>query len=226
MIMDTSLVVDNAGRLYEGFKLTLALVGLSAACAAIVTVPLVLGLRSNAWAPRAVSGAYVTFFRGSPLLAQLFLIYYGSGQFRPLLEYLGVWWLFRDAFFCSVLAFALNSAAYTAVLVKGAIDALPEGQWEAAAALGLGWFATLRKVILPQAIRLALPGYGNEIVLLTKASSITMAVTLYELLGVIKVIYSRTFDITIYIWAAAIYIVIVSAIRLGFALLERSFFRW
>lgn len=224
--MDTSLVIENAERLYDGFKLTLALVGLSATCAAIITVPLVLGLRSNASAPRAISRTYVTFFRGSPLLAQLFLLYYGSGQFRPLLEDLGVWWLFRDAFFCSVLAFALNSAAYTAVLVKGAIDALPEGQWEAAAALGLGWVATLRKVIMPQAIRGALPGYGNEIVLLIKASSITMAVTLYELLGVVKVIYSRTFDITIYIWASVIYIVIVSVIRLAFRLLEQSCFRW
>lgn len=224
--MDTSLVIENAARLYDGFKLTLALVGLSAICAAILTVPLVLGLRSNAWAPRAVSQTYLTFFRGSPLLAQLFLLYYGSGQFRPLLEDLGVWWLFRDAFFCSVLAFALNSAAYTAALVKGAIDGLPEGQWEAATALGLGWFTTLRKVIMPQAIRRALPGYGNEIVLLIKASSITMAVTLYELLGVVKVIYSRTFDIGIYIWAAVIYICIVSAIRLAFRAVEQSFFRW
>ena len=224
--MDTSLVIENAGRLYDGFKLTLALVGLSATCAAIITVPLVLGLRSKAWAPRAFSNTYVTFFRGSPLVAQLFLLYYGSGQFRSVLEGLGVWWLFRDAFFCSVLAFALNSAAYPAALVKGAIDALPEGQWEAATALGLGWVATLRKVIMPQAIRRALPGYGNEIVLLIKASSITMAVTLYELLGVVKVIYSRTFDISIYIWAALIYICIVSAIRLAFRFLEQSFFRW
>ncbi|OQM76742.1 ABC transporter permease [Manganibacter manganicus] len=224
--MDTSLVVENAGRLYEGFKLTLALVGSAAACAAIITVPLVLGLRSNSRIPRAFSRTYVTFFRGSPLLAQLFLLYYGSGQLRPLLEDLGVWWLFRDAFFCSVLAFALNSAAYVAALVNGAIDGLPEGQWEAATALGLGWVATLRKVIMPQAIRLALPGYGNEIILLIKASSITMAVTLYELLGVVKVIYSRTFDITIYIWAALIYICIVSIVRLAFKLLEQSFFRW
>lgn len=224
--MDTSLVFENAGRLYDGFKLTLGLVGLSAILAALITIPLVLGLRSKAWAPRVVSQTYLTFFRGSPLLAQLFLLYYGSGQFRPLLEDLGVWWLFRDAFFCSVLAFALNSAAYTAALVKGAVDGIAEGQWEAATALGLGWFATLRKVIMPQAIRRVLPGYGNEIVLLIKASSITMAVTIYELLGVVKVIYSRTFDITIYVWAALIYILIVSTIRIAFRMLERSFFRW
>ncbi|WP_297838289.1 ABC transporter permease subunit [uncultured Roseibium sp.] len=224
--MDTSIVIENAGRLYDGFKLTLSLVGLSVICAALITVPLVLGLRSKAWAPRVVSQTYLTFFRGSPLLAQLFLLYYGSGQFRPLLEDLGVWWLFRDAFFCSVLAFALNSAAYTAALVKGAIDGLPAGQWEAATALGLGRFATLRRVIMPQAIGRVLPGYGNEIVLLIKASSITMAVTIYELLGVVKVIYSRTFDISIYIWAALIYIFIVSTVRLAFRMLERSFFRW
>jgi polar amino acid transport system permease protein len=224
--MNPDIIVENAVRLGQGFAVTLQLVGWSLFFAGLLAFPLAVALRSRRVWLRAPAQAYSTFFRGSPLIAQLFLIYYGSGQFNLGLQDMGLWWFFRDAFFCAVLAFSLNSAAYTAELIRGALDAVPRGQWEAAGALGLPHRTVLRRIILPQAARIALPAYGNEVILMVKASAIALIVTLYDLMGTAKLIYARTFDITIYFWAALAYIVIVALIRIGVGLIERRAFRW
>ena len=125
----------------------------------------------------ALAYGYVYFFRGTPLLAQTFLVYYGLGSFRPQLETVGLWSFFREAWYCAIFAFALNTAAYQAEILRGAIESVPKGQWEGAASLGLHKLQTLWKVILPQALIVALRPYGNEIILMVKGSAIVAIIT-------------------------------------------------
>ena len=224
--MNFDVVQENASRLFEGFQVTLALVGCSLLIAAMIAVPLAAVLRSPNVTARTAANGYSAFFRGSPLIAQLFLVYYGSGQFRPFLESIGLWWFFRDAFLCAVLTFSLNSAAYTAELLRGAIDAVPKGQWEAARALGLSRNQLFFRIILPQAFRTALPAYGNEVILLVKASALALVVTVYDLMGTVRLIYSRTFDLSIFLWAALVYIVLVELLQILFRTVEKRAFRW
>jgi polar amino acid transport system permease protein len=157
--------------------------------------------------------AYVYFFRGTPLLAQTFLIYYGLGSFRTQLEMVGLWTFFREAWYCAILAFTLNTAAYQAEILRGAIQSVSRGQWEAASALGLSKPQTLWKIILPQALIVALRPYGNEIILMIKGSAIVAIITVYDLMGETRRAYSRTFDFQTYIWAAIIYLAIVELLR-------------
>ena len=166
------------------------------------------------WAVVAVAVAYgySYFFRGTPLIAQIFLIYYGAGQFSAELKDIGLWWFFKDAFYCAVLAFGLNTAAYQAEILAGAIRNVATGQKEAAAAVGLHTYATLWKVVLPQALISALRPYGNEIILLAKASAIASIVTVLDLMGQTRFVFSKTYDLSFYVWAAVFYLVTVEVL--------------
>ncbi len=161
----------------------------------------------------AFAYGYVYFFRGTPLIAQTFLVYYGFGAFRPELQAVGLWWFFREAWYCAVFAFTLNTAAYQAEILRGAIESEPKGQWEGAASLGLHKLQTLRKIILPQALIVALRPYGNEIILMIKGSAVVALVTVADLMGVTRLAYSKSFDFQSYIWAALIYFAIVETLR-------------
>ena len=162
------------------------------------------------------------YFRGTPLLVQLFLVYYGSGQFQPLLDQAGVWFLFREAYFCAVLTLTLNTAAYTAEILRGAIIAVPRGEIEAARSLGMSGLLLYRRIILPKACRLALPAYTNEAVFLLQATSLVSIITLLDLTGVARIIVARSFEpYKLYIAAALIYLVITYTFVLVSHRLER-----
>ena len=197
----------------QGFLVTLQIVGLSLFIGALLSVP-IAAARSSSWKIfSAPAYAYVYFFRGTPLLAQTFLIYYGAGTFRPELQSVGLWAFFRDAWYCVIFAFSLNTAAYQAEILRGAIKNVPKGQWEGAEALGLSKPVIFFKVILPQALMVALRPYGNEIILMIKGSAIASIVTIYDLMGETRRAYSRTYDFQAYIWAAVAYLFIVETLR-------------
>ena len=168
---------------------------------------------------------YVYFFRGTPLLAQLFLTYYGGGQFRPVLEDIGMWWFFREAFNCVMLAFTLNTAAYQGEILKGAIQSVAKGQTEAAMSLGLSRPVTFLKVILPQALITSLRPLGNEIIFMIKGSAVASVVTILDLMGTTKLAYSRTYDFNVYLWAAILYLSLVETLRFTWERLERRLTR-
>ncbi|MDP3898832.1 MAG: ABC transporter permease [Mesorhizobium sp.] len=209
----------------SGILVTLTLVGISIVIGAVLSVPIAYARMSQNRLLSAVSYGYVYFFRGTPLLAQTFLIYYGLGSFRPQLEAVGLWTFFREAWYCAIFAFSLNTAAYQAEILRGAIQSVGRGQWEGAASLGLSRWTTLSRIILPQALIVALRPYGNEIILMIKGSAIVAIITVYDLMGETRRAYSRSFDFQTYLWAAIIYLVMVETLRNGVEWIERRITR-
>ncbi len=200
-------------RMLDGFAITLELALGSVALALLIAVPAALGRVFGSKPISAALFAYTYLFRGTPLLAQLFLIYYGSAQFQPALSAAGLWWLFRDPFFCSLFTFTLNTAAYQTEIFAGAIRGVPAGQIEAARAAAMPPMLAARRIILPQAAGLALRPFGNELIMMVKASALASVVTVYDLLATAKLAFQRTYDFQAYLAAALIYIATVETIR-------------
>lgn len=217
---------DRYWRSYvSGLGVTLKLVTISVVLGAVLSIPIAYGRMSKNPLVALPSYFYVYFFRGTPLIAQTFLIYYGLGSFRPQLEAAGLWWFFRDAWYCAVFAFTLNTAAYQAEILRGAIQSVPRGQWEGAASLGLHNTVTMRKIVLPQAMIVALRPYGNEIILMIKGSAIVAIITVFDLMGETRRAFSRSFDFQTYIYAALIYLAVVETLRHAIEWIERRITR-
>jgi polar amino acid transport system permease protein len=200
-------------KLLEGLVVTIQIVALSIAIGMFLALFVAAARLSTNRIVAALAFAYVYFFRGTPLLAQLFLVYYGAGQFKDVLEAVGLWWFFRDPFNCTIFAFALNTAAYEGEIFRGAISSVPRGQWEAARALGIHRPVLLWKIVLPQAAMIALRPIGNDIILLIKDSAIASIVTVSELMGETRRAFSRSYDMTIYLYAAVLYLIVVESMR-------------
>ncbi|MFN0262957.1 ABC transporter permease [Tepidamorphus sp. 3E244] len=200
-------------RILGGLWTTIQLVVLSVGIGVLIAVPVTFARASKSRLIGALAFAYVYFFRGTPLLAQTFLVYYGAGQFREALESVYLWWFFRDAFNCAVLTFALNTSAYQAEIFRGAIDSVPRGQREAGEALGLSRWRIFRNVVAPQAMIIALRPFGNEIILMIKGSAIASVITVFDLMGETKLAFSRTYDFQVYLWAAVLYLLMVEILR-------------
>ncbi|NLS05069.1 ABC transporter permease [Rhizobium sp. P32RR-XVIII] len=212
-------------RYLHGLMTTIILVSVSVVCGAVLSLPLALARMSENRVLSTLAYCYVYIFRGTPLLAQLFLIYYGLGGFRPQLEAVGLWWFFRDAWYCGLFAMTINTAAYQAEILRGAIESVPHGQHEAAAALGIHKVVAFRKIVLPQALIVALRPYGNEIILLIKGSAVVAIITVFDLMGETRYAFSRTFDYQTYLWAAIFYLSMVEALRHFWNWIERRLTR-
>lgn len=222
---DADIFTRYMPRMLEGLWITAKLVVLSIVVGGLLAIPLALARMSHNPLISKPAFAYVYAFRGTPLLGQVFLLYYGAGQFVDELQAMGLWWFFRDAYNCVLLTFILNTAAYQAEIYKTAIESIPRGQWEAASSLGLHKGTTFRKIILPQAMITALRPLGNEIILMVKGSAVASIVTVFDLMGATKLAFSRTYDFNVYLWAAIIYLMIVETLRRVWAVLERRLTR-
>ena len=160
----------------------------------------------NRWLKSAMN-FYLVLFTGTPLLIQIFLIYSGPGQFEFITQS-PLWSLLSNAWFCAMLALALNSAAYSTQLFYGAVKAIPKGQWESCAALGLSRVQTL-KILIPYALKRALPSYTNEIILVFKGTSLASTITIMDIMGYAHQLYGTEYDaLTIYGIAGGIYLLI------------------
>ena len=208
-------------KLIQGATLTLELTAISVIAGLIVAIPLGIARSSKLWYVRSLPYAYIFFFRGTPLLIQLFLVYYGLGQFEAVRDSV-LWPYLRSPFWCAVITMTLHTAAYIAEILRGAIQAIPPGEIEAARALGMSRFKTLVHIVLPRAARIGLPAYSNEVILMLKASSLASTVTLLELTGMTRTIIARTYQtVDMFLIAGVIYLVMSFVLIQGFKLLER-----
>ncbi len=217
------LIWDSLPRLLKGGWLTIELTAISVVIGLCFAVPLaILYLAPNPLLSLPVR-AYVFYFRGTPLLVQIFLIYYGSGQFRTFFESVGLWTFFREPYFCAVLSLTLNTAAYTAYILRGAIQNVPFGEVEAARACGMSRGLLYRRIILPNAFRMALPAYTNEVIFLFQSTSLVSIITLLDLTGVARINVARSFAVyEIYITAGILYLIVTYTMLWGFRKLEHS----
>jgi His/Glu/Gln/Arg/opine family amino acid ABC transporter permease subunit len=215
------IIWQNLPRLFDGTMMTIQITALSVIFGLCLAVPLAMMRVSKnpmLWMP--VYG-FIFYFRGTPLLVQIFLIYYGSGQFQDLLSRIGLWIFFREAYFCAVLTLTLNTAAYTAEILRGAIKAVPFGEAEAARAMGMSRWLLYRRIILPVAFRLAWPAYTNEVVFLLQATSLVSIITIMDITGVSRVIAARTFAFyELFITAALFYLALVYGVLFIFRKIE------
>lgn len=198
---------DYLAVIAQGIPTSLSLTAVSLLIAFVLAVILTFLLSMESKLIKAIVNGYLMLFTGTPLLVQFFLIYHGPGQFQWIVDSFA-WQFLSDAWFCAALALALNSAAYSTQLFHGAVKAIPKGQWETCAALGLSRLDTL-KILIPYALRRALPSYSNEIILVFKGTSLASTVTLLDIMGYARQLYGTEYDaITIYGIAGAIYLVI------------------
>jgi His/Glu/Gln/Arg/opine family amino acid ABC transporter permease subunit len=219
--MGLHIVWDSLPRFLDGTLVTIQITGLSVLIGLCLAVPLaLLRVSKNRWCWMPAYGL-IFYFRGTPLLVQIFLIYYGSGQFQGFLSEIGLWTFFREAYFCAVLSLTLNTAAYTAEILRGAIQGVPWGEIEAAKACGMSRALRYRRIILPKAFRLAWPAYTNEVVFLLQASSLVSIITLMDITGVARVLAARSFAFyELFIAAAILYLILVYGVIWIFGRIE------
>ena len=210
---------------WNGLVTTVHLVFLSLLIGLVIALPLaILRTVRNPF----VSGPIWVFtylFRGTPLLIQLYIIYYGIAQIPGIQE--TFWWLiFREPFYPALLAFTLNTAAYTTEIIRGAIIATPVGEIEAAKAYGMSWMLRMRRIILPNAARRAVQAYSNEVIFMLHASAIASVVTMVDLTGAARNIYARTYaPFDAFIFVALIYLMLTFILVFVFRKLENHLLR-
>lgn len=218
--MDFAFLQEAFLRIIPGIPLTLQLAAESVLLGLVLALGLA-GMRLSGIAPLDwLARGYVFVFRGTPLLIQIFLIYYGLAQF-PEVRASFLWPFLREPYWCSVLALTLNTAAYASEIVRGGLLSVPFGQVEAARAAGMSGFLLFRRIVAPIAIRQALPAYGNEVILMVKASSLASIITLFEITGLAQKLISETYRaIEVFIVAGSIYLALNFLITRAVMLLE------
>ncbi|MGF1737698.1 arginine ABC transporter permease ArtM [Photobacterium satsumensis] len=212
---------QHVWQLLEGLVVSLELtaVSLIVGCtlALLMTLTLILKTPGLHWLSRGI----ITLFTGTPLLVQIFLIYYGPGQFEWVRESV-LWHWLSQPWFCAMLALALNTAAYSTQLFKGAFNAIPSGQWQACKALGMNTKATLG-VLLPYAIRRAIPAYSNEVILVFKGTSLASTITIMDIMGYAQRINAQTYDtLMVFSVAGVFYLTVNGMLTLVFRQVEKK----
>jgi octopine/nopaline transport system permease protein len=207
-MLDFQLMAEAFPAILGGTGNTLMLVSGSLGVGIFLAVPTAFAALSNWRVLRGAAGFYVMCFRGTPLLVQIFLIYYGLGQFAAVRESI-LWPILREPWWCALLALSLNTGAYTGEIVRGGLMSVPAGQIEAARAAGMSGLLLYRRIIGPIALRQALPAYSNEVVSMIKSTALASTVTIMEVTGIARRFISETFKpIEIFLVAGAIYLVL------------------
>jgi His/Glu/Gln/Arg/opine family amino acid ABC transporter permease subunit len=220
------ILAENWRDLLAGTWLTVQLVAIAAILGFVLAVPVALARLSRSRLVSGAAAAYSLFFRGTPLLVQFFLIYFGLGQFG-LVRASFLWPLLREAYVCALITLTLNTAAYSAEIVRGGILAVPKGEVEAARACGMSRLTAYRLVILPRAFSIVLPAYSNEVIILLKGTALASTITLMELMGQAQFISSNTYQpIQVFTIAGVIYYLLTLVISRIFAVLEKRYNRY
>ena len=221
--MDLALMATSLPKLLGATLITLKLLSLSLFFGLFIGLFFaILRLNKNPIINKFAYG-YSYVFRGTPLLVQIFIIYFGLGQ----IEYFRstfLWVVFKEPYWCAIIAFALNTGAYTSEILRSAFQTIKSGIIEAGKSLGLSNKVIFYKIQIPVAIRQSLPAYGNEIILMMKGTSLASTVTLMDLTGVAKYIISTTFKpIEVFVVAGGIYLFMTFIIHNLIKFLEKKF---
>lgn len=219
-MFDFSLLFSSLPKLLASLPVTLELFAAIVVTGICIGIPTALLGLSKSKVLSGVVKFYIGAFRGTPALVQLFFLYYGFGQFS-FVRHSMLWPLLRDPFMCAVLALGMNSGAYTARILIGALSAVPKGIVEAAQALGLSNGAILVKIKAPLAVRMSIPAYANETILNLKATSLASTVTIMELTGTSKLLVSETYaPYEIFVGAGLVYLALTFILAHFFKYLE------
>lgn len=222
--MDFSIIIENLDQYIEGLWLTVQLVGLSLIIGLGLAIPFAIMRATDRLFISGPVWLFTYCFRGTPLLVQMFLFYYGLGQLEFVIELSQSWTFLQNAYWYALLAFTLNTAAYTTEIIRGAIVATPYGEIEAARACGMSRSLVLRRVILPSAFRRALPAYSNEVIFMLHGSALASLITLIDITGAARIINSRYYSpYEAFLTAAAFYMGLTFLIVWAFRQLEK---RW
>lgn len=193
MMENFGRILGEYGELYlQGLVLTLELSALSLAIGFVLSWPLAVALHSGIRTMRVPARGFVYVMTGTPLLVQLFLVYFGLGQFEAVRESF-LWPMLREPYWCALIAFSLNTAAYSAEIFGGALRNNPKGEIEAARSFGMSGGQIFARIAAPSAFRRALPAYGNEMIFLMHGTSLASVVTILDLTGAARVAARGTF---------------------------------
>ena len=221
--MDLEFISEHFPRLLKATKLTIELTSLSLLFGIFVGVFFAILRTSKNKILILISYYYSYIFRGTPLLVQIFIIYFGLGQVEWIRESF-LWVFLKEPYSCAILAFTLNTGAYSSEIFRSAFETINKGFVEAAESLGLNKKNIFFKIKLPIAIRQSLPAYGNEMILMLKGTSLASTVTLLDLTGVAKHIISTTFrPVEVFIVAGSIYLLMTFMIHNVIKLLEKKY---
>lgn len=190
--MDFEVIISSLPLYFKGLQTTVFLVVSSLAIGLCLAIPIALLATSKKTWIRTLPRAYIYFFRGTPLLVQMYMIYHGMAQFE-VVHGSFLWVIFREAYACALIAFALNTAGYTAEILRGTIEQTAFGEIEAAKACGMSTTTLYRRIILPSTFRRALPAYGNEVIFMLHGSALAGVITIVDLFGAAKIVNSRYF---------------------------------
>ena len=214
-------LLDVACQLLSGLPFTLELAALSLSIGFGLAV-LAATAAAGPFSPlRWLARVHVEVFRGTPLLVQIFFVYYGLGQIALLRETF-LWPFLREPYWCAILALALNTSAYTAEIIRGAIQAVPPGEIDAARSCGMSGFLLRRRIVWPIALRHGLPVYGSEVILMIKATSLASIITLTEVTGIAYKLIASTYRVLeIFVVSGAIYLTLTFLLSSTLSLVER-----
>ena len=221
--MDFDLMINSFPKLLNATIVTLKLLSVSLIIGLFIGLFFaVLRLNKNIFINKFAYG-YSYIFRGTPLLVQIFIIYFGLGQIESVRSSF-LWVVLKEPYWCAIIAFALNTGAYTSEILRSAFQTIKPGIIEAGKSLGISKKEIFYKIQIPIAIRQSLPAYGNEIILMLKGTSLASTVTLMDLTGVAKYIISTTFKpIEVFIVAGGIYLLITFLIHNLIGFLEKKY---
>tara|TARA_B100002052_G_scaffold261133_1_gene254815 strand:+ start:42 stop:713 length:672 start_codon:yes stop_codon:yes gene_type:complete len=221
--MDFELMINSFPKLLNATVVTLKLLSLSLFFGLFIGLFFAVMRMSKNLIINKFSYGYSYVFRGTPLLVQIFIIYFGFGQIEFIRSSI-LWVILKEPYWCAIIAFALNTGAYTSEILRSAFQTIKKGYIEAGKSLGISSKIIFYKIQIPIAIRQSLPAYGNEIILMLKGTSLASTVTLMDLTGVAKYIISTTFKpIEVFIVAGSIYLLMTFIIHNFIKFLERKY---
>ncbi len=223
MLFDYNVVLDSLPLYLGGVLVTLKLLAIALAFGLVLAVPLGLMRVSKQPAINFPAWLYTYVIRGTPMLVQLYLLYYGLAQFEAVRDSF-MWPYLSNATFCACLAFAINTSAYSAEILAGSLKSTPHGEIEAAKAMGMSRFKPYRRILMPSALRRALPQYSNEVIMMLHTTSLASVVTLIDITGAAKTVSSQYYlPFEAYITAGVFYLCLTFILVRLFKLAER---RW